>query len=223
MTIARASRTTRCLHSDATAIDRASVLRLTSGQVLLDLASAVKELLENSLDAGATAIEVRFREYGVGGLEVHDNGTGIDESDHASIGLRSHTSKLSSFEDLESVSTLGFRGEALSSICNLAKLTVVTATGTAAPLGHALEFDHLGKLIGSTRAARQRGTTVAVTELFATTPVRRRELEKNSKREFGKVTAAINAYALINTGVRITLTNVDAKGYAHSQPAALTL
>lgn len=198
--------------ADAAAIDRASVLRLTSGQVLLDLASAVKELLENSLDAGATACEIRFREYGVGGFEVHDNGTGIDETDHASIGLRSYTSKLSSFEDLETVSTLGFRGEALSSICNLAKLTVVTATAAVAPLGHALEFDHLGKLTTTTRVARQRGTTVSVTELFATTPVRRRELEKNSKREFSKVTAAINAYALINTGVRITLTNVDAKG-----------
>ena len=69
------------------AIDTGSVHRITSGQVIIDLQTAVKELLENSFDAGATSVEVRFKEYGVSSVEVIDNGTGIAECDHDSIGL----------------------------------------------------------------------------------------------------------------------------------------
>ena len=69
------------------AIDSASVHRITSGQVIVDLQTSVKELLENSLDAGATSVEVRFKEYGVSSIEVVDNGSGIAEADHESIGM----------------------------------------------------------------------------------------------------------------------------------------
>ncbi|TCD62462.1 hypothetical protein EIP91_006832 [Steccherinum ochraceum] len=196
------------------AIDTQSIHRITSGQVVIDLQTAVKELVENSLDAGATSIEVRFKEYGVESIEIIDNGSGIASGDYEAVALKHHTSKLESFEDLSSVMTFGFRGEALSSLCALCdSVTVCTATSTEAPIGTVLEFDRAGKLVSkSGKVARQPGTTVAVTGLFKPLPVRRKELERNAKREFGKALNLLNAYALVpcakeNKGVRLTCSN----------------
>ncbi|THH30140.1 hypothetical protein EUX98_g4035 [Antrodiella citrinella] len=195
-------------------IDAQSVHRITSGQVVVDLQTAVKELVENSLDAGATNIEVRFKEYGIDSVEVIDNGSGICPNDYEAVALKHHTSKLASFEDLSSVMTFGFRGEALSSLCALSEsVTVSTSTATEAPMGTVLEFDKTGKLTNkSGRTARQRGTTVTFTNLFKSLPVRRKELERNAKREFGKALNLLNAYALVpcaneNKGVRLTCSN----------------
>ncbi|GAA5999464.1 ATP-binding mismatch repair protein [Rhodotorula paludigena] len=192
----------------ATAIDRTSVHRLTSGQVVIDLQTAVKELVENALDAGATSIEVAFREHGTESLEVKDNGKGIDQSDWEGIALKHHTSKLSSFSDLASVSTLGFRGEALSSLCGVATLSMVTSTAATAPMGTTLAFSHAGECLPAGKVARMKGTTVKVDRLFDALPVRRKELVKNAKREFGKALDLLQAYAVINSGVRIEVKNV---------------
>ncbi|KAF5368077.1 hypothetical protein D9758_004384 [Tetrapyrgos nigripes] len=196
-------------------IDAASVHRITSGQVVIDLQTAVKELVENSLDAGATSIEVRFKNYGLNSIEVIDNGGGIAESDHdsigmynrdmrvcrslliASIGRKHHTSKLSSFNDLTLISSFGFRGEALSSLCALCEsVTVTTATVEKAPMGTVLELAKSGEVAKRSKAVRQRGTSILLKSPFAPLPVRRKELERNVKREYGKALALLNAYAL---------------------------
>ncbi|KAI6131694.1 histidine kinase-like ATPase [Pisolithus croceorrhizus] len=196
------------------AIDARTVHRITSGQVVIDLQSAVKELVENSLDAGATAVEVRFQNHGLKSIEVVDNGTGIAPRDYEGIALKHYTSKLSSFEDVSRILTFGFRGEALSSLCALSDgLTITTATASEAPMGTVLEIDRNGRLKGQkAKVARQRGTTVTVTNLFTPLPVRRKELERNIKREFQKALTILHAYALVpcsreNKGVRLTVTN----------------
>ncbi|KAG8948328.1 hypothetical protein FRC04_009824 [Tulasnella sp. 424] len=200
-------------------IDRASVHRITSGQVVTDLQTAVKELVENSLDAGATNIEVRFKDHGVKSLEVIDNGSGISKENYEGLALKHHTSKLANFEDLTIVRSFGFRGEALSSICALSESVVfTTATASEAPMGTVLEMERSGKLKSSEgKVARQRGTTATVTGLFAPLPVRRKEFERNAKREFGKALNLLHAYALVpcvqeNQGVRLTVFNQVGSG-----------
>ncbi|GAA6036714.1 hypothetical protein JCM8097_003443 [Rhodosporidiobolus ruineniae] len=208
------------------AIDRTSVHRLTSGQVVINLESAVKELVENALDAGATSIKVTFREHGLEAIEVEDNGKGIDKADWDGIALKHHTSKLTTFSDLASVSTLGFRGEALSSLCGTATLSMVTATALTAPAGTNLTFASSGKCIVGGKVARNKGTTVKVERLFENLPVRRKDLTKNAKREFGKALELIQAYAIINTGVRFEVKNaMKGRGpQVHLQtPAAPTI
>ncbi|KAG2144411.1 uncharacterized protein EDB93DRAFT_538927 [Suillus bovinus] len=196
------------------AIDSHSVHRITSGQVVIDLQTAVKELVENSLDARATNIEVRFLNYGLKSIEVIDNGCGIAKKDYESVALKHHTSKLAAFEDLSTVLTFGFRGEALSSLCALSdSVTLTTATASEAPMGTILEMDRNGRLRNSSsKVARQRGTTVVVSSLFKPLPVRRKELERNAKREFGKALNLLYAYALVpcaneNRGVRLAVSN----------------
>ncbi|KAJ7641826.1 histidine kinase-like ATPase [Roridomyces roridus] len=197
------------------AIDKTSIHRITSGQVVIDLQTAVKELVENSLDAGATAIEVRFKQYGLTSVEVIDNGSGIPEDNYDGLALKHHTSKLAKFEDLTTVTTFGFRGEALSSLCALCEgVTVVTATQP--PMGVSLEMQSSGKVGKRGKVARQRGTTITLTNLFTPLPVRRKEFERNAKREFGKALTLLNAYALgpcsSASGVRLTVSNQPDKG-----------
>ena len=100
-------------------IDRRSVHQICSGQVILTLSTAVKELVENSLDAGSTNVEVKLKDYGSESIEVIDNGSGIHPKDYEAIALKHYTSKLKEFSDLTLVETFGFRGEALSSLSAL--------------------------------------------------------------------------------------------------------
>lgn len=122
--------------------------------------------------------------------------------------LKHHTSKLTSFDDLATVSTLGFRGEALSSLCGVATLSVTTSTSPSLPLGTALSFTPAGECIVGGKVSRSRGTTVKVERLFEQLPVRRKELIKNAKREMGKAVDMVQAYALIKTGVRFEVRNI---------------
>ncbi|TFY64260.1 hypothetical protein EVJ58_g2745 [Rhodofomes roseus] len=170
----------RAARSKIKALDGGAVHKISSGQVVIDLQTAVKELVENSLDAGATSLEVRFKDHGVASFEVIDNGSGIAPEDYDAI--------------------------------------VTTCTAAEAPMGTILEFDSTGRLVGHKgKVARQRGTTVTVSGLFKPLPVRRRELERNAKREFGKALALLSAYALVpcaheNKGVRLTVTHQAAGG-----------
>ena len=194
------------------ALEGRTVHQIQSGQVIVDLCSVVKELVENSLDAQATSIEVRFKNNGLDSIEVQDNGVGISSENYETIALKHYTSKLSSYDDLSSLQTFGFRGEALSSLCALSKFHVITARADEAPKGTKLDFEMSGKLKGTHVVASQRGTTVAVEDLFMNLPVRRRELEKNIKREYGKVLGILQAYACISTQARISVSNVMARG-----------
>ncbi|KAJ7279405.1 histidine kinase-like ATPase [Mycena rebaudengoi] len=202
-------------------IDKTSIHRITSGQVVIDLQTAVKELVENSLDAGATNLgpsSTLLTQYGLSTIEVIDNGCGISEENYEGLALKNHTSKLSSFEDLSTVTTFGFRGEALSSLCALCD-SVVVSTAVQPPMGVSLEMESSGKIAHKGKRhlhALQRGTTITLTKLFSTLPVRRKEFERNAKREFGKALTLLNAYALgpcsSRAGVRLTVSNQLDKG-----------
>ena len=108
---------TEAAAGNITVIDRKVVHTICSGQVVLSLATAVKELVENSLDAGASVVEVRLQEFGSALVEVIDNGSGVQEKNFEALTVKHATSKLRQFSDLFSVETFGFRGKALSSLC----------------------------------------------------------------------------------------------------------
>ncbi|XP_035261656.1 mismatch repair endonuclease PMS2 isoform X2 [Anguilla anguilla] len=198
-------------------IDRHSVHQICSGQVVLTLATAVKELVENSIDAGATIVacvilvEIRLKEYGAEQVEVSDNGKGVDEANFEGLTLKHHTSKLSNFSDLIHVETFGFRGEALSSLCALSDLCVVTCHESA-QVGTRLAFDHNGQLTQRSPHPRQQGTTVTLQQLFYTLPVRHKEFQRNIKKEYSKMVHVLQSYCIISTGVRITCTNQVGQG-----------
>ncbi|CAH2091320.1 unnamed protein product [Euphydryas editha] len=187
-------------------ISNDTVHRICSGQVVLSLAVAVKELVENSLDAGATNIDVRLKNYGIDLIEVSDNGSGVTEDNFAALTLKYHTSKLNDYTDLLGVSSFGFRGEALSSLCALADLTVTTRHESC-KFATKIQYDHKGNIKTKTPCSRQIGTTVTLTNLFCSLPVRKKEFHKNAKREFNKMTNLLYAYCLISVGVKITCTN----------------
>ncbi len=115
--------------------------------------------------------------------------------------LKHHTSKLREFSDLTSVSSFGFRGEALSSLCALSHLSVVTRTSEAAA-ACAVAYDSSGAISARRREARAVGTTVVLEELFHSLPVRRKEFVRNAKREFAKLVHLVQAYCLVAKGVR---------------------
>jgi DNA mismatch repair protein PMS2 len=156
--------------------------------------------------------EVRFKNYGLDAIEVQDNGAGIAPDDYETIALKHYTSKLSTYDDLNSLKTFGFRGEALSSLCALSKFHIVTARAEDGPKGTKLDFEQSGKLSGTSMVAAKRGTTVVIETLFHNLPVRRKELEKNVKREYSKVLALLNAYACISVGVKFSVSNSMPKG-----------
>jgi DNA mismatch repair protein PMS2 len=128
-------------------IDPVSISKICSGQVIVDLATAVKELIENALDAKATNIEVRLREMGVEAIEVSDNGSGIDEENYEGICLKHFTSKIQQFSDIyESLVSFGFRGEALNALCEISQQVTITTRQAKQPMGYSLKFNKDGRL-----------------------------------------------------------------------------
>ncbi|KAG1659518.1 Mismatch repair endonuclease PMS2 [Nymphon striatum] len=164
------------------AIDKTSVHKICSGQVILTLSTAVKELVENSLDAGATNVDVRLKGFGEESIEVSDNGSGIESYNFNSIALKHHTSKLKEFSDLIDVSTFGFRGEALSSLSALCDFSITTRHQSCEN-GTKLNYDHNGEI------SNEIGTTVTLKNLFKTLPVRHKEF---SVHNFSKKTVVVN-------------------------------
>jgi DNA mismatch repair protein PMS2 len=157
-------------------------------------------------------LDVRFKNQGLDSIEVQDNGDGISPHNYETLALKHHTSKLSTYSDLTTLQTFGFRGEALSSLCALSRFSVVTCMAPDAPKGSKLEFEISGKLKGITVVSAQKGTTVVVENLFNNLPVRRRELERNIKREWGRVTGLLGQYACIQTGIKFSVTQQAGKG-----------
>jgi DNA mismatch repair protein PMS2 len=167
--------------------------------------------LENSLDAGATSVEIRLKEFGKDVIEIVDNGSGVEPENYEGLTLKYHTSKLSSFSDLGSISSYGFRGEALSSLCALSRMTITTRT-LSTQAGVKLEYDYMGKIVSQTPIAREVGTTVTMHNLFKSLPVRYTQFHKNIKKEYIRLQEVLHAYALVCTGVRIACYNQVAKG-----------
>lgn len=155
---------------------------------------------------------MRFKNQGLDAIEVQDNGDGISPHNYETLALKHHTSKLSTYSDLTTLQTFGFRGEALSSLCALSKFSVITCLAQDAPKGTRLDFATSGKLTGTSVVAAQKGTTVSVENLFNNLPVRRRELERNIKREWGKVVGVLGQYACIQTGIKFSVSQQAGKG-----------
>ena len=190
--------------TDDTAInqlDEQTVQRIAAGEVVERPASVVKELLENSLDAGATRIAVAIEGGGTEHIRVRDNGHGIPESE-LSLAVAEHaTSKITDIDDLDAgVGTLGFRGEALATIGAVSRLTVRSRPADAAS---GAELSVAGGDTGDTTPAGcPVGTTVEVDDLFYNTPARRKFLNRE-RTEFDHVNTVVSQYALANPGVAV--------------------
>ena len=192
-------------------IQTSDVAKITSGQVIIELLSVVKELVENSIDAESDKIDVVFNNNGITSVEVSDNGTGIEKEDFESLCLKHHTSKLTTFEDLSRVSTLGFRGEAMSSLCNVAKVKIVTCSKSSYPKATELEYDSMGKLVAQkSKVTGKKGTTVLVSGLFQDMPVRQKNFIKHAKREYSKCLSTLMSYLLAYPHIRFAVYNINA-------------
>ena len=168
--------------------------QIAAGEVVERPASVVKELVENAIDAGARTIDVILENGGRKRIEVRDDGCGMSQSD-ALLAIERHaTSKIREFDDLSRVRTLGFRGEALPSIASVSRFTLTTFDGASE---HAVEIDIDPMTSARTTrpAARDRGTTIVVRELFENVPARRKFL-RSSDAEYRSIVTVVSSYAL---------------------------
>ena len=180
------------------------VNQIAAGEVVERPASVVKELVENSLDAGAQTVQVDVVAGGQKLIRIRDDGKGIDR-DELELALSRHaTSKISSLDDLEAVASLGFRGEALPSIASVARLTLASRSA-AADSAWQVEADG-GKVSRPSPAAHPEGTTVEVHDLFYNTPARRRFL-RTERTEFGHIDKWMRRLALSHPQIAFTLTH----------------
>src|SRR5713226_4321152 len=177
--------------------------KIAAGEVVERPASVVKELLENSLDAGANSIRVETEVGGKRMIRVIDDGHGMAHDDALLAFERHATSKLRSADDLLSISTLGFRGEALPTIAAVSRLLLETRDANEAE-GTRVEFAG-GKLINVKSAGLAPGTTISVADLFYCVPARRKFL-KSDTTELGHIASLVTHYALANPGKQFVLT-----------------
>jgi DNA mismatch repair protein MLH1 len=185
------------------------VNRIAAGEIIHRPSSALKEMLENSLDAGATTINVLTKQGGLKLLQIQDNGHGIQPDDFGILCERFTTSKLEQFDDLKKIATFGFRGEALASITHVAHLTVTSMT-PGAPCAHKAHFvdGALAPLKPGDSAAPKRcaglaGTQIAVEDLFYNMPLRRKALRSPSD-EYHRIVDVMTKYAVHFAGISFT-------------------
>ncbi|XP_074766703.1 PMS1 protein homolog 1 isoform X3 [Athene noctua] len=181
---------------------------LSSSQVITSVVSVVKELIENSLDASATNIDIKLENYGFNKIEVRDNGNGIKVADVPVMAIKHYTSKISSSEDLERLTTYGFRGEALGSICCISEVLITTKTADD-DFSTQYALDSHGHVTSKKPSHLGQGTTVTVLKLFKNLPVRKQFYSTNRKckEELKKVQDLLITYGIIKPDLRITLTH----------------
>lgn len=185
---------------------------ISAGEVVERPSSVVKELVENSIDAGATEISVFIEDGGIRRISVSDNGSGILKDDMRAAFLPHATSKLCEIADLDTIATLGFRGEALASIASVSEVTLVSrADGADAARKIILEA---GKVTEESEDSRAKGTSVTVENLFFNTPARLKFLKKASTEQ-GYVEDAVEKIVLANPSLKITLTSEKGVLLAH--------
>jgi DNA mismatch repair protein MutL len=178
--------------------------QIAAGEVVERPASVIKELVENSIDAGAKRIQVDIELGGRRLMRVSDDGSGMLRDDAILAFERHATSKIKVLEDLSAIMTLGFRGEALASIASVAKVELLTKTGEDSAATRVLIEG--GKLIDVKDAARNTGTTLSVRDLFFNTPARRKFMRSEATENY-HLTSIIQHYALAHPEIALTLTN----------------
>ncbi|XP_069989934.1 DNA mismatch repair protein Mlh1 [Penaeus vannamei] len=184
-------------------LDETVVNRIAAGEVVQRPANALKEMIENSLDAKSTQIQVTVKQGGLKLLQIQDNGTGIRKDDLEIVCERFTTSKLREFGDLTAISTYGFRGEALASISHVAHLTITTRTSDSKCAWKASYID--SQLTGQPKpCAGNQGTQITVEDLFYNVSTRRKAL-KSGTEEYLKVAEVVGRYAVHNASVGFTL------------------
>ena len=180
--------------------------KIAAGEVVERPSSVVKELVENSIDAGSTNIKILIKEFGIQQIRIIDNGSGITNDDLARAFLRHATSKISADYDLFHIETLGFRGEALASISSVSKVTIKSCAGEAQGKMLILEG---GKVVSEEYYAPIKGTDLSVENLFYNTPARLKYL-RNPHTEQANITNIIHKFALSYPNVAFEL-HVDGK------------
>jgi DNA mismatch repair protein MutL len=187
-------------------LDDALSNKIAAGEVVERPASVVKELVENSIDAGSTIIDIEVEEAGLSKIRISDNGDGLEEIDVPKAFSRHATSKIKNEHDLFRIRTLGFRGEALPSIASVSRLELITSTGVE---GTRIVLEG-GKVITLEKAASRKGTDITITDLFYNTPARLKYL-KTVHTELGNITDVTNRLALAHPEVSIRLIHNDRK------------
>ncbi len=185
-------------------LDEATINKIAAGEVVERPASVVKELIENSIDAGSTKIMINVKDGGMKLIQVSDNGSGMSPEDADLAFLRHTTSKIKDADDLFKIHTLGFRGEALASIAAVSRAELITRTKTS--LTGTKVVVEGGKIIETSETSCPEGTTVVVRDLFFNTPARRKFL-KNTKIELGHIIDIVRRYALIYFNISFSLTS----------------
>lgn len=178
--------------------------KIAAGEVVERPTSVVKELVENAIDAGSTAIEVLLQEAGLTSIQIIDNGAGMDEEDALLSFSRHATSKIENEHDLFRIRTLGFRGEALASIASVSKVVLHTSDGTT---GTHLEIEG-GRLTVQRAGALRQGTDIRIGQLFFNTPARLKYM-KTLQTELGHTIDLMNRFALSYPGVSFRLVHDD--------------
>jgi DNA mismatch repair protein MutL len=185
-------------------LDDLTINKIAAGEVIERPANVVKELVENSIDAGATAVSVDIENGGISYIRITDNGKGIEPDDVDLAFERHATSKIRSADDLTKVSTMGFRGEALASVAAISKVEMVTKTKNS-DIGTRINVES-GKVILKEECGAPLGTTITIRELFFNTPVRYKFLKKDFT-EGGYIEDTLSKIALINPNISFRVTN----------------
>lgn len=182
-------------------LDSSVYNKISAGEVVEKPASVVKELIENSLDAGATDIVIKISNGGITFIEVSDNGSGIEKDQIEKVFLPHATSKIKEAKDLESITSLGFRGEAMASIASVSMVTLETSTGEG--ISNKVDCEG-GTLSDITQSTRAKGTTITVRNLFFNTPARLKFLRKD-KAEERDIISIVEKIAFANPFIRFEL------------------